>query len=141
MLFSRRKTSTSQITDSDLRNSSLQNKEKKLLSKLIDTELNNIKMKPNHNGRQYIFEAIMYMLENNPKTPKELSPISHIATSYNLYTSNVSRDMRTAINHAWLNTPIEVLEDNYKAPISSDLAEPTPMELIYYYYRKIKDLL
>ena len=140
MLFSRKKNYKDSGSNTSC-NISLKDKENIRISKLIDAELNAVGISPKHNGRQYIFDAISVMLEKNPKTPSSFSPFNYLADKYDMYASNVSRDIHTAISKAWLTTPIEDLEENYTAPIEPDTGEPTPLEFIFYYYKKIKELI
>ncbi|MCL2383576.1 MAG: response regulator [Oscillospiraceae bacterium] len=119
----------------------LQDMENKRISELVNAELDAIGLSHKHNGREHIFQSILLMLEKKPKTPREFSPLPYLANQYNMYTSNLTRDVRTAINFAWLNTPVEKLEENYVAPMHMETCMPTPMELIYYYYKKVKELI
>ena len=140
MLMSRKKNNPSQQSNNSTP-SSLRMEENKRISNLINKELDLVGINPKLNGRQYLFEAIFFMLEKMPRTPRELSPLSHIAEKYDMYGSNVSRDISTAIRKAWLEVPIEDLEENYTAVVKADTGEPSPLEFIFYYYTKIKNLI
>ena len=58
-----------------------------------------------------------------------------------MFSSSVGRAIQTAINYAWKKTAIEDLERFYTANVSSDTGVPTAMELIFYFYNKIKEEL
>jgi len=138
MLISRKKDRTQ---SEELVSTSLRELEIKKITELINRELDTLGISHKHNGREYIVQSILLMIEKQPKTPREFSPLSFLADSHATYSSNISRDISTAINYAWLNTPIETLEEHYTAPMQMESCLPTPMEFIYYYYKKIKELL
>jgi len=138
MLFSRKK-SNSKVKPNTALQGKLQDEEIKKLTNLINKELDNIGIKRTLNGSKYLIEAILFMLEKNPKTVREVSPLIHLSNIYNMYPSNISRDISTAISNAWLNTPIDDLAHYYTGAIKQATCQPTPMELIYYYYLTIKE--
>jgi DNA-binding NarL/FixJ family response regulator len=136
MVFSRRKENVIAPTTNTLKDI-----EAKKTIDLLNKELDLVGISHKHTGREYIFQAILLMLENSPKTPREISPLPSLAKLHNTYASNITREINTAINYAWLNTDIDTLEKHYTAPLPKETCMPTPMELIYFYYKKIKSLI
>ena len=111
-----------------------ENKEK--ISNYIDEELEKIGITSKLVGRNYIHDAIMYLVENEDRN--EVNVIKKIASKYNKSDNTITNGIQNAISHAWNRTAPEDLENNYKARIDPERAMPTPMELIYYYRDKIK---
>lgn len=119
----------------------LKSEENKRITKLINIELDSVGISQKLRGRNYIFDALMYMLTENPVKVRDISPLQYVANSYKMFPSSVGRGIQTVINSAWNRTPIEDLEESYKAKFSMDTGVPTAMEFIYYYYNKIKNKL
>ena len=112
-----------------------ENKEK--ISDFIDDELELIGITSKYVGRNYIHDAIMYLIENDDGQDKHYeNVIRKIANKYNKSDTTISNGMQTAIAHAWNKMPYEDLEKYYTARIDPERAMPTPMELIYYYKKK-----
>ena len=125
------------LPSNEVINSTLKEIEGQKAHKLITSELDTIGLSHKHNGREYIFQAIWLMLEKKPKAPGDFAPLPYLAKAYSSNTSNVTKAVKVAISYAWLNTPIETLEEHYTAPMQMNDGMPTPMELIYFYYKKI----
>lgn len=102
----------------------------------INAELDLIGISNHLKGRQYLFDAILYLLEGN-KEDKE-TVFNHIANLYKVGNSSVGRAMQTAINRAWRTSPTDELEVHYKARINYHTGVPSPTEFIYYYEKKIR---
>lgn len=115
--------------------------EQQRITKLINSELDTVGLSYKLKGREYIFEAINYMLHEDPKKFNELSPLQYVATKYSMFSSSIGRGIQTAINDAWRKTSIEDLEKYYTAKTNSNTGVPTAMELIFYFYHKVKEEL
>ena len=115
--------------------------EQQRITKLINIHLDRVGISYKHKGREYIFDAINFMLHENPEKFKELSPLQYVANKHYMFSSSVGRAIQTAINYAWKKTAIEDLERFYTANVSFDTGVPTAMELIFYFYNKIKEEL
>lgn len=86
-------------------------------------------------GRDYLFEAIYYLLTNDEQNA---NVFQHLSKHYKLLISSISRAIQTAINHTWRTSSIEDLRANYTAPINFNTGVPTPTEFIYYIVKKLK---
>jgi len=111
----------------------------KKIKELINTELNFIGINYKLKGRDYIFDAIYYILVEE-QNGNEGSVFQHLANKYKLLTSSISRAIQTAINEAWRTSPIEDLKEHYTAKINYHTGVPTPTEFIYYYVEKITEM-
>jgi len=95
---------------------------------------------PNHlKGRKYLFEAILYLIQN--ENEEEDSAFRYLINKYKLAESTPGRAMQTAINNAWKRTPIDELLVHYKNRINYKTGVPNPTEFTYYYRDKIKKLI
>lgn len=106
------------------------------ISNKINAELDLIGISSHLKGRDYINDAIMYLVENIDTKDNE-SVFNHVASLYKVTSSSVSRVMQTAINYAWRNSSPEDLETHYTAKINYHTGVPSPTELIYHYAKKI----
>lgn len=106
------------------------------LQNQIITELDKIGISPKLKGRKYLRDAIELTCNK-----KRSNLCSVIAKSYSKTDASVERAMQTAINHAWRNTDIETLEENYTTYINPRKGVPTVTEFIYYYADKVKRLI
>lgn len=105
----------------------------------INIELDLIGISNHLKGRDYLFDAILYLILN--KNNSDETVFNNLASKYKLVHSSVSRAMQTAINRAWRSSPIDELELYYKAKIDYERGVPTATEFIYYYEKKIRKLL
>lgn len=105
------------------------------VSDCIYKELELIGVTPKMKGREYLHEAILYLLEH---PNDDTSVIKHLVKQFKKAGNTITNGMQNAIIHAWRNTSIEDLERNYTAKINYNTGIPTPMEFIYYYVDKIK---
>ena len=107
----------------------------------IDKELDLIGILSKYVGRTYIYDAIVYLIENDDGTDnQDDNAIREVAKKYNKSYTTVNNGIQTAISHAWTRMPYEDLEKYYTERIDPDRAMPTPVELIYYYKKKIKKM-
>lgn len=107
------------------------------ISDRVNSELDKIGISSHLKGRNYIYEAIMYLLEQKENDIK-VSFLNYLANKYKKSSSSISRVMQTAINYAWKTSSTEDLELYYTAKISYKTGVPSPTELIYYYCKKIE---
>lgn len=115
----------------------IENKEDKI-SKIIDYELELIGITSKLKGRNYIHDAILYLiLEDNNK----INVIQYLTKIYKKSGNTITNGIQNAIIHAWRVMPTEDLEKYYTARINYETGIPTPMEFIYYYVSKIKKLI
>lgn len=116
----------------------LMDKEEKI-SACISHELDLIGVTPNLKGRQYIHDAIMYLILNNNNS--NISVIQHLTKVYKKSGNTITNGIQNAIIHAWRVSSLEDLSMHYTAKINYETGLPTPMEFIYYYVDKIKKLI
>ena len=107
----------------------LESEEEKVL-KLIKAELDLIGISQKMVGREYIEDAILYLV-NNDKT--NINVIQYLTNKYKKSSTTITNGIQNAINYAWRISATEDLEKYYYAT-----GVPTPMEFIYFYVDKIK---
>lgn len=112
------------------------NTREEVIKNKISKELDNIGISTHLQGRQYLFDAIFFIIENENKSTTPI--VQYLVSIYKKSNSTISRAMQNAILHAWRVTPIEDLCAFYTARIDYERGVPTPTELIYYYAEKIK---
>mgnify|MGYP001026746908 FL=1 len=105
----------------------------------INNELDLIGVANHLKGRKYLFDAILYLLENDEKNND--SVFYYLSNEFKVGNSSISRAMQTAINYAWRISSIDDLMTHYTARINHQTGVPTPTEFIYYYADKIKKYL
>ncbi len=105
------------------------------ISNLINSELNLIGVTSKLKGREYIHDAILYLIQNEKS---DLNVIQYLVKKYKKSGTTITNGIQNAIIHAWRITPIEDLENYYTARVNYETGIPTPMEFIYYYVDKIK---
>lgn len=137
MLFSRNYTDNSYTTI--VQNS--EEEQQKRISKIINTELDSIGINPKLKGRRYIFDAINFMINEDESKFSEISPLQYVASKNNMFSSSIGRGIQTAINDAWKKTPIEDLEHLYTAKVNPNTGVPSAMELVFFFYNKVKNQL
>lgn len=129
------------LTENSLKVNSVEYSEEdknKIINELINQELDGIGINYKLKGREYIFEAISYLIQNDDT---EISIFQYLANNHTLRISSISRAIQTAINELWRTTAIEDLKEKYKAKINVNTGVPTPTEFIYYYVEKIKKII
>lgn len=109
--------------------------EREKISHYIYKELDLIGITSKMKGREYIHDAILYLVEN--KESKE-NVIRYLSNIYKKSTNTITNGIQNAIFHAWRFSAVEDLLEYYTARINPETGVPTPMELIYYYVEKIK---
>jgi len=112
----------------------IENDEEKV-SNLINNELELIGITSKLKGREYIHDAIFYLIQDNKN---KINVIQYLTKKYKKSGTTITNGIQNAIIHAWRVSPIEDLEKYYKARINYETGVPTPMEFIYYYVDKIK---
>ncbi len=115
----------------------IQNNENKI-SELIYRELDLIGVTEKLKGRQYVHDAILYLIQNEKNNT---SVIQYLTKVHKKAGNTINNGIQNAIIHAWRVTPIEDLEKYYKMRVNYETGVPTPMEFIYYYVGKIKKMI
>lgn len=111
---------------------SIQNNE---LPKIINAELDNIGISHKLKGRDYLYRAILYSIQEN--TTLNSSYTTYLSDYYEISTTGVLTAMQTAINKAWDTNSIDDLRKKYTALINYKTGVPTPAEFVGYYVHKI----
>ena len=110
----------------------------KKISDFIYNELDLIGITPNLKGRNYVHDAILYLIMNENNS---INVIQHLSNIYKKSGNTITNGIQNAIIHAWRISSIEDLSMHYTARINYETGIPTPMEFIYYYVDKIKKLI
>lgn len=108
------------------------------ISNLIYNELDLIGVTQKLKGRQYIHDAILYLVQNNESG---INVIQYLTKIYKKSGNTITNGIQNAIIHAWRVSSLEDLSTYYTAKINYETGLPTPMEFIYYYVDKIKKLI
>ena len=108
------------------------------ISECIYHELDLIGVTPKLKGRQYIHDAILYLIQNENS---KLNVIQHLTKVYKKSGNTITNGIQNAIIHAWRVSSIDDLMTHYTAKINYETGIPTPMELVYYYVDKIKKMI
>ena len=108
------------------------------ISDCIYHELDLIGVTAKLKGRQYIHDAILYLIQNEDNNT---NVIQHLTKLYKKSGNTITNGIQNAIIHAWRVSPIEDLTTHYTARINYETGIPTPMEFIYYYKDKIKKMI
>lgn len=108
------------------------------ISQMIYHELDLIGITPNLKGRQYVHDAILYLIQNDENS---INVIQYLTKIYKKSGNTITNGIQNAIIHAWRVSSIEDLSMHYTAKINYETGLPTPMEFIYYYVDKIKKLI
>lgn len=125
--------STPQRTIQVLKEELQDNKEK--ISNLIMKELDLIGIPAKMVGRNYIHDAIAYLIENKGD---DTNVIRYLTNIYKKSPNTITNGIQNAIIHAWNKTAVEDLLEYYTARVNPETGIPTPMEFIYYYVEKIE---
>ena len=115
----------------------MKNKEDRI-SECINNELDLIGITQNLKGRQYIHDAIMFLIQNEES---DESLTQYLSKIHKKSSSTITNGIQNAIIHGWRVSAIEDLEKYYTAKVNYQTGLPTPMELIYYYVSKIKKMI
>ncbi len=108
------------------------------ISECIYHELDLIGVTAKLKGRQYIHDAILYLIQN-PKS--NINVIQYLTKIYKKSGNTITNGIQNAIIHAWRVSSIEDLTTYYTARVNYETGIPTPMEFIYYYVDKIKKII
>lgn len=109
--------------------------EKDKILNLINAELDLIGISQKMVGREYIEDAILYLINNDKNN---MNVIQYLTNKYKKSATTITNGIQNAINYAWRISATEDLEKYYKARINYATGVPTPMEFIYFYVDKIK---
>lgn len=107
------------------------------ISDMIDAELDFLGISPHLKGRDYIHDALLYMIKEEEKLEEE-SGLNYLAKVYKRTASSIGRVIQTAINKTWDRSSPEDLEKYYTTKISQYTGVPTPTEFLSFYAEKIK---
>lgn len=110
----------------------------KKISDQIYHELDLIGVTPNLKGREYIHDAILYLIQN-PNS--DINVIQHLTNVHKKAGNTISNGIQNAIIHAWRVSSLEDLSTHYTAKVNYETGVPTPMEFIYHYVDKIKKII
>ncbi|MCI9063562.1 MAG: response regulator [Clostridia bacterium] len=110
----------------------------KKISDYIYHELDLIGIAHKLKGREYIHDAILYLIQN---PDSDINVIKYLTNIYKKAENTISNGIQTAIIHAWRVSSLEDLSTYYTAKVNYETGVPTPMEFIYYYVRKIKEMI
>lgn len=108
------------------------------ISDYIYHELDLIGVTPKLKGRQYIHDAILYLIQNENN---DTNVIRYLTKNYKKSGNTITNGIQNAIIHAWRVSSIEDLTTYYTARVNYETGIPTPMEFIYYYVDKIKKMI
>jgi hypothetical protein len=109
--------------------------EEEKISNIINNELELIGVTSKLKGREYIHDAILYLVQDDSN---KINVIQYLVKKYKKSSTTITNGIQNAIIHAWRITPPDDLVKYYTARINLDTGIPTPMEFIYYYVNKIK---
>ena len=112
--------------------------EEKRISNLINDELELIGVTSKLKGREYIHDAILYLIQDDSN---KINVIQYLVNKYKKSSTTINNGIQNAIIYAWRITPPDDLIKYYTARINLDTGIPTPMEFIYYYVNKIKKVV
>ena len=108
------------------------------ISDCIYHELDLIGVTSKLKGRQYIHDAILYLIQNEDS---DMNVIRHLTNIYKKSSNTITNGIQNAIIHAWRVSSIEDLEQHYTTRVNYETGVPTPMEFLYYYVDKIKKMI
>jgi DNA-binding NarL/FixJ family response regulator len=108
------------------------------ISNLINHELELIGVNPKLKGREYIYDALLFLIKEENSN---ISVMQHLTKIYKKPSSTISNAIQNAIIHAWRVSAVDDLLKHYTSTINHETGVPTPMEFIYYYRDKIKKLI
>ena len=80
----------------------------------------------------------MYLIQNENSSANLIQYLSNL---HKRSATTITNGIQNAIFHAWRVTPIEDLTKYYTARVNYETGVPTPMEFIYYYKDKVKEII
>lgn len=129
---------TSPVSNTETSIEDLFKDEQEKISNLINHELELIGVNPKLKGREYIHDAILFLVQNEDSN---ISVIQHLTKVYKKPASTITNGIQNAIIHAWRVSAVDDLLKHYTSTVNHDTGVPTPMEFVYYYRDKIKRLI
>ena len=111
---------------------------KKKIANYIVRELDLIGIPSKMVGRNYIHDAILYLIENEGDNT---NVIRYLTNVYKKSGNTITNGIQNAIIHAWNKTAVDDLLEYYTARVNPETGIPTPMEFIYYYVEKIRRMI
>ncbi len=108
------------------------------VSEYINHEMDLIGITSKLKGRQYVHDAIFYLIQNG-NTGENV--IRYLTKIHKKSSNTITNGIQNAIIHAWRVSSIDDLEKYYTARVNYETGIPTPMEFIYYYVDKIKKMI
>lgn len=108
------------------------------ISDCIYHELDLIGVSAKLKGRQYMHDAILYLIQNENRS---VNVIQYLTKVHKKSGNTITNGIQNAIIHAWRVSSIEDLTTHYTAIVNYETGIPTPMEFIYYYADKIKKMI
>jgi len=108
------------------------------ISNCINHELELVGVTSKMKGKQYIHDAILYLIKNEDEN---LSVIQYLTKTHKRSATTITNGIQNAIIHAWRVSAVDDLLNYYTAKINPQTGIPTPMEFIYYYRDKIKKMI
>ena len=108
------------------------------ISDCINNELDLVGITSNLKGRQYIHDAILFLIKNENS---DESVIQYLSKIHKKSSSTITNGIQNAIIHGWRISAVEDLEKYYTAKVNYNTGLPTPMELVYYYVSKVKKMV
>lgn len=111
---------------------------KSKISSCINKELELVGITSKLKGKQYIHDAILYLIQNEDS---DLNVIKYLTTIHKKSATTVTNGIQNAIYHAWRTSAIEDLTKYYTARVNYETGIPTTMEFLYYYRDKVKKMI
>lgn len=105
----------------------------------VSLELRKYDIKAPLKGYELLRDAVAFAVvgeKGDVRVTKNIYP--RLALVHNTSISNVERNIRSAIEHAWAVTPAEVLEQNYPYPVKEDMGRPTNTSFISFLVDKYR---
>lgn len=109
------------------------------ISNCIDEELELVGITSKLKGRQYIHDAIFYLIQNDGND--DVNVVQYLTKIHKKSATTITNGMQNAIIYGWRISAVEDLLKCYKARINPKTGIPTTMELLYYYKDKIKKMI
>ena len=114
-------------------------KNEKNISDIIYDELELVGITAKLKGREYIHDAILYLIENDNQN--SMNVIQYLTKIHKKSNTTITNGIQNAIIHGWRVSAVEDLQTYYTAKVNYETGIPTPMEFIYYYVDKIKKMI
>ena len=112
--------------------------ENEKISNIINRELELIGITSKLKGKEYIHDAILYLIQNEKS---DLNVIQYLTKVHKKSENTITNGIKNAIIHAWRVSAVEDLLEHYTNRIDPETGLPTPMEFVYYYRDKIKQII